>query len=617
MSYEVSLSIDLGTTYNCVGVWKKAKMLCPFDDGTGTHCLQADDETVILLTHFVSPHTRSRPVSKPLLPGSLRAPRATPAKDLADSLPEVPPTVPDSPDGEDGKTNTQMASQAEHNEMELDKEKKRKSDEASSETHAAKLSKKQQPFELVECGGGGACGFNSIAVGMALNHGKDRRKTLQEAASLGAQLRVLLNTYLENKGWFARHFVPNQGTEVICGGPIPATWSEYVEAVLRPTFWCDALCLLGLARRLKQKFIVVMYNPTTAQWEKRAVLGNSKNIIVLALQDNHYRLVLPTNDHPLPEEWISAPEDLDLGCIDLTGGMAPSRASWIPATSPSKARPSWIPSTSSGGTTSGPSAAPKSASTKSRKIIGAAKNHSSLPKFPASTNSRVWWKCPACDFVLEYKNGNHLHNQGLYKRKSKHLKLVHGAPVTPAPKQDAVAIANQVQSRVQQQIRTYSESIPWLIKQKWKFAHRMAGKPAWVASTKYGRDKLLVDTCLDCQKKFRLHDIFDYLCPGVSQNGKSLYAEKKKLRPSIPERKRKFKEQRDKLRKSASSAMRAAQIARKDGCKKPKHWTSVNAWKVQSQQLGEVYVPAYRRSDRVTANEQFIPAARITPKLSG
>ena len=78
-----------------------------------------------------------------------------------------PPTVPDSPDGEDGKTNTQMASQAEHNEMELDKEKKRKSDEASSETHAAKLSKKQQPFELVECGGGGACGFNSIAVGMA------------------------------------------------------------------------------------------------------------------------------------------------------------------------------------------------------------------------------------------------------------------------------------------------------------------------------------------------------------------------------------------------------------------------------------------------------------------
>ena len=395
-SRATNIEIISGPQRRKGGFWK-VKMLCPFDDGTGTHCLQADDETVILLTHFVSPHTRSRPVSKPLLPGSLRAPRATPAKDLADSLPEVPPTVPDSPDGEDGKTNTQMASQAEHNEMELDKEKKRKSDEASSETHAAKLSKKQQPFELVECGGGRCLWLQLHCCWHGLKPWQRQEKNPPGGSQSWSPTRVLLNTYLENKGWFARHFVPNQGTEVICGGPIPATWSEYVEAVLRPTFWCDALCLLGLARRLKQKFIVVMYNPTTAQWEKRAVLGNSKNIIVLALQDNHYRLVLPTNDHPLPEEWISAPEDLDLGCIDLTGGMAPSRASWIPATSPSKARPSWIPSTSSGGTTSGPSAAPKSASTKSRKIIGAAKNHSSLPKFPASTNSRVWWKCPACD----------------------------------------------------------------------------------------------------------------------------------------------------------------------------------------------------------------------------
>ena len=227
-------------------------------------------------------------------------------------------------DSQDGQTNVEKASQEEHNEMEVEKDKKRKSATASPKKHAAKQPKMQLPFELVECGGGGACGFNSIAVGMALNHGKDRKKTLQEAASLGAQLRVLLNTYFESKGWFATHFVPNQGTNAMCGGPVPATWSEYVAAVLRPAFWCDALCLLGLARRLQQKIVVVMYNSATAQWEKRAVLGNSENTIaiVLALQDNHYQLVLPTKDHPLPEEWISAAEDLDLGHIDITGGMA-------------------------------------------------------------------------------------------------------------------------------------------------------------------------------------------------------------------------------------------------------------------------------------------------------
>ena len=432
---------------------------------------------------------------------------------------------------------------------------------------------------------------------MALNHGKDRRKTLQEAASLGAQLRVLLNTYLENKGWFARHFVPNQGTEVICGGPIPATWSEYVEAVLRPTFWCDALCLLGLARRLKQKFIVVMYNPTTAQWEKRAVLGNSKNIIVLALQDNHYRLVLPTNDHPLPEEWISAPEDLDLGCIDLTGGMAPSRASWIPATSPSKARPSWIPSTSSGGTTSGPSAAPKSASTKSRKIIGAAKNHSSLPKFPASTNSRVWWKCPACDFVLEYKNGNHLHNQGLYKRKSKHLKLVHGAPVTPAPKQDAVAIANQVQSRVQQQIRTYSESIPWLIKQKWKFAHRMAGKPAWLrAPSMVGTNYLL--THVSTAKRSSACMTFLTICVLAFPKMASLYMLKRR-NCALP-----FQNA------SASSKNSATNCAnqRPVPCERPKSLAKTDA---KSQNTGRVSMPG-----RCRANSWVKCTSRLTGALT-
>lgn len=99
----------------------------------------------------------------------------------------------------------------------------------------------------------------------------------------------------------------------------------------------------------------------------------------------------------------------------------------------------------------------------------------SLPKAPASSTDRVWWRCPGCDFTLLHRNGDHLHNQALYKRKANHLKYVHSAPAEPCPRGDLLAVTNQVESRVANQTKSYVNALPWLRKKNWPFAHKMAG----------------------------------------------------------------------------------------------------------------------------------------------
>ena len=282
------------------GFWK-VKMLCPFDDGSGAHSIAVDDN-VILLSYFVAPQTR--PVSKFVSPGSLR--QARPPKIVGDTAaPSVAPSPEESQSMQDEVTS---------------EENKRKAVTGST-LPSAKMPKKD-PFELIECGGHGKCGFNCVAVGIALQHNKDRARTIADASHLGAQLRVTLNSYFERHGHLASHFEPNSSTEAQCDGSVPQTWEAYVKAVLRPGFWCDAFCLLGLARRLQQRFVVIMWNPELGAWERKATIGTKKGVpIVLALRNSHYQLVQPWSGQSFPDDWLHAKEDLDVHLIDLSFGL--------------------------------------------------------------------------------------------------------------------------------------------------------------------------------------------------------------------------------------------------------------------------------------------------------
>ena len=134
------------------GFWK-VKMLCPFDDGSGAHSIAVDDN-VILPSYFVAPQTR--PVSKFVSPGSLR--QARPPKVVGDT---AAPSVAPSPE------------EPQSMQAEVTSEENKRKAVTGSTLPSAKMPKKD-PFELIECRGHGKCGFNSVAVGIALQHNKDR-----------------------------------------------------------------------------------------------------------------------------------------------------------------------------------------------------------------------------------------------------------------------------------------------------------------------------------------------------------------------------------------------------------------------------------------------------------
>ncbi len=588
------------------GFWK-VKMLCPFDDGSGAHSIAVDD-SVILLSYFVAPQTK--PVSKFVSPGSLR--QARPQKMFGDAATQLamPPTEPQP-----------MQDEA------TSEENKRKA-VAGSTLPSAKVQKKD-PFELIECGGHGKCGFNSVAVGMALQNNKDRDRTIADASHLGAQLRVTLNSYFERRGHLASHFEPNSSTEKQCDGPVPQTWEAYVKAVLRPGFWCDALCLLGLARRLQQRFVVIMWNPEQGAWERKATIGTKKGApIVLALRNSHYQLVQPWPGQSFPDDWLHAKEDLDVHLVDLTGGMpASSRASWIPpstvAKSPSRA--SWIPPSST--------APIKSPSTGSRKLKVSGSIRScqtpgarpasirSLQYGPAVACNKLWWRCPACPFQLEHRTGDRLHNSQLTKRKRDHLKFVHNAPFVKHTRGDPSGVANQTASRRQNAICTYLKALPWFHKQKWELAHKMCGKPDNRTFVKgKGRPPPLQDKCMHCKQSIRLDHVPRTLCVDHPDQKGRTRAERRSflfhrihagLEPVVAMRTKLFQQERAKFQPHTSQ-MRAAQISRAQSLngKRPN-------WKSKVDQVKD-YVPMHMCSDISTFNDrrnsQTVASKR---KLSG
>lgn len=137
------------------GFWK-IKMQASFDDGSGIHTVLVDD-TILTLSYLV-PIAPSE-TRKFVAPGSLR-----PFK----------PVVPTAETGAEKHKATEEAPQ-------------------DPEQQPAKAAKKALPFELVECGGNGRCGFNSVATAMALRNGSNRKEALEAADAQGAQLRVVLS----------------------------------------------------------------------------------------------------------------------------------------------------------------------------------------------------------------------------------------------------------------------------------------------------------------------------------------------------------------------------------------------------------------------------------------
>ena len=415
------------------------------------------------------------------------------------------------------------------------------------------------PYEIVDCGGQGNCGWNSLGVAMALQRGVSLETAQSDIATTTKTLRSDIYTHLKRHEADYRHlWVPNpEETTTTAGGPVPDSFESWCESILRDGQWLCGLTLDAISRRCGVKIVVV---------EERAdgsafpfVFGPSKSRkppVILYLRNEHFQLVKKRDGHSIPQDWEKATNSNDSARLRLRGAgklwadNTPSQRSRI-STPPSlkSGRKLWearTPSKSSSGATQRPrkshpaqassykprasvaSASPprfrywtKSSPGNSAVIVGAPSTSSLLPpqtvalscsppKAPkgklgtvyeislAEKQTRPWWTCQLCGLQIFQKFHNGKYSASHFTHRTNHLKRVHGinkAPPLPRHGLQDIAVRKAAQVR-------HNHDIAW--KAVWEAynAHRWPGshRISYDSEKTFSRSGFTVykQKCLDC-----------------------------------------------------------------------------------------------------------------------
>ncbi|OLQ02463.1 hypothetical protein AK812_SmicGene14697 [Symbiodinium microadriaticum] len=514
----------------------------PQDDGTGIHGFECGGQTMWF--SYMTGRNVTVKDQRKVSPGAWTSLRPTVPRAETDSKEEAGETL-------EAREGPELLSSGEQHQMDVDSTKKEPGKRPAASpakppskvARAVKMPTKEQDFDLIDCGAAGQCGFNVIALGKACA-GKGRKEVDEkrtQAALMGTTLRATLSAYLRRHPDLVQYFVKDAGTADQNDGPAPSTWDEFCQAVLRPKFWIDALCIMALARRLQARVVVLVWSE--GSWSNKHFFGKPGDpLVVMAFKDHHYQLVVPKQGKEFPPEWSSNSEHW--GIEELSGqGRGGTRStvsasSWLPPSTrvssvsrrssskpPSSrlkfsARPSsWIPPSSSSGSRKqveanavssppSPSAAVTQDSEGDRDQHASAR-HLGEPVELAKGSKMLWWPCPLCPFRLYRVAGDEVHNNGLCKRKKLHCEVIHGVPAPPAARGSVGAVMQQLQARAANLKSSYRSAIKWMRGQKWAFAHRMAGKVRW---DKCGAYETWVDHCVQCAKVFRLAHVAGGYC---------------------------------------------------------------------------------------------------------
>ena len=195
-----------------------------------------------------------------------------------------------------------------------------------------------QGFNLLECGGDGACGYNALSAAyfMANNPGT-KHPTKTHSVTMGKTLRQQIKAHIEKhrsdyEPFFA---VMDTWTTVTEGGDIPQKF--WLKSLLRETRWICHRSLQAGANRLGVHITVLIDND---EGEIVQVPCNRKKakVVVLYLKGHHYQAVIPDGDWP--KEWV---QEVDaLSQIPKAGGKTDSQhfqspqpnAQWMPDCTP-------------------------------------------------------------------------------------------------------------------------------------------------------------------------------------------------------------------------------------------------------------------------------------------
>ena len=200
----------------------------------------------------------------------------------------------------------------------------------------------------LDCGGGGNCGYQALAAGLALERGQSFDSFKQELQARGRTVRHDIFKHMEKhvkeyKEWFA----PSERSEHMDAGSTPLTWEAFLESTLREGRWIEGLSLRAASRCYGVQIIVV---PLQGEEKDRPMafgeVRSGKDPIVLLLNttEGHYTLAQLKAGRQWPREWMSAPAASVGSAAFRGGGKSVSSADWRPAATPSrKSSHSWRP----------------------------------------------------------------------------------------------------------------------------------------------------------------------------------------------------------------------------------------------------------------------------------
>ena len=114
-----------------------------------------------------------------------------------------------------------------------------------------------QGYEFADAGGNGDCGYRSLAVAYAIQDSRDVDTAIQAGRPMGATLRAQNTSHISKYRHFESVFaIDPRWTIELEGGPVPTTYTEWVESTARPNRWIDGPCLSTAATELRRNIAI-------------------------------------------------------------------------------------------------------------------------------------------------------------------------------------------------------------------------------------------------------------------------------------------------------------------------------------------------------------------------
>ena len=246
--------------------------------------------------------------------------------------PEVAATVMDVDEGDkDGAGESQAGkrSPADVSKNESPKKKKTKTAAKIASPEATLQGGSQGPLGsiLLNLGGGGDCGWRSLAWSFATANKTPSEKAIDTIETLATTLRIKVVNFLKTNctRWKDSWCPDDKATALTEDGEPARDYETFLTVLDRPRRWLCGLGLTAAALQMKCNIIIWQFDGKASEtfdqskWRRAAIIkgcrgsdnGRSK-IVALVLHRGHYfALRLPPLRKAWPREWLVTPEEAD------------------------------------------------------------------------------------------------------------------------------------------------------------------------------------------------------------------------------------------------------------------------------------------------------------------